>query len=122
MTTRRAGGLRLIDWTGERCVPWAPDVQVVYEHYHRYLWARGLAAGVRVLDLGSGEGFGAAILAEAATEVVGIDIAPDAVAHAQANYDASNLEFRVGSATDLSDLQDDAFDLVVAFEVIEHVG
>ena len=27
----------LIEWTGERCVPWAPDVQVVYEHMHRWL-------------------------------------------------------------------------------------
>jgi len=59
---RRAAAPRLIEWTGERCVPWAPDVQVVYEHMHRYLWAAGLVAGRRVLDVGSGEGFGAAIL------------------------------------------------------------
>ena len=36
---RRAAAPRLIEWTGERCVPWAPDVQVVYEHFHRYIWA-----------------------------------------------------------------------------------
>ncbi|MHB8233657.1 MAG: hypothetical protein ACYDHT_03295, partial [Solirubrobacteraceae bacterium] len=71
---RRAGAPRLIEWTGERCVPWAPDVQVVYEHMHRYLWAAQLVQGKRVLDLGSGEGFGAAILGDTATQVVGVDV------------------------------------------------
>ena len=42
---RRTGAPRLIEWTGERCVPWAPDVQVVYEHMHRYLWATALVEG-----------------------------------------------------------------------------
>ncbi len=68
---RRAGAPRLIEWTGERCVPWSPDVQVVYEHLHRYLWAAQLVTGKRVLDLGSGEGFGASILADNASEVRG---------------------------------------------------
>ena len=68
------GAPRLIEWTGERCVPWAPDVQVVYEHLHRYLWARRLVGGRRVLDLASGEGFGSAILSEEAEEVVGFEI------------------------------------------------
>ncbi|NTW42332.1 MAG: hypothetical protein HGA44_21070, partial [Cellulomonadaceae bacterium] len=40
---------RLIEWTGERCVPWTVDLQVVYEHYHRYLLAAGLAGGKRIL-------------------------------------------------------------------------
>jgi len=26
---------RRIEWTGERCVPWTDDLQVIYEHYHR---------------------------------------------------------------------------------------
>ncbi len=116
-----AGAPRLIEWTGERCVPWAPDIAVVYEHYHRYLWAQALVAGRRVLDVGSGEGFGAALLAEEAASVVGIDIASDAIDHARANYAAGNLEFRVASALDLSSVADDSIDAVVALEVIEHI-
>jgi O-antigen biosynthesis protein len=118
---RRAGAPRLIEWTGERCVPWAPDVQVVYEHYHRYLWAGSVVAGRRVLDLGSGEGFGAAILADTATHVVGVDIDERTVEHSQLNYAAENLEFSVGSALDLSAYGDGTFGAVVAFEIIEHV-
>src|SRR3954470_17910661 len=99
---------RLIEATGERIVPWARDAQVIYEHYHRYLWTRPLVAGRRVLDLGSGEGFGAARLAEAGAAVTGFDVDAQAVAHARANYAAP--EFVAGSATDLSRFADGAFD------------
>lgn len=51
-------GKRLIEWTGERCVPWAKDLQVIYEHYHRYAFALRFTEGKRVLDLASGEGYG----------------------------------------------------------------
>ncbi len=118
---RRAGAPRLIDWTGERCVPWAPDVQVIYEHLHRYLWAAQAIAGARVLDLGSGEGFGASILGDSAREVVGIDIDARTVEHAQLNWSSEKVSFRQGSALDLSAFADGSFDAVVAFEVIEHL-
>ena len=118
---RRAGAPRLIEWTGERCVPWAPDVQVVYEHFHRYMWAARVVEGRRVLDLGSGEGFGAAILSESAAHVVGVDVDEPTVEHSKLNYGGENLEFHVGSALDLSSFEDGSFGAVVAFEIIEHV-
>jgi SAM-dependent methyltransferase len=121
MTPRREAAPRLIEWTGERLVPWAPDVQVVYEHFHRYLWALPLVRNCRVLDLASGEGFGSALLAETAASVTGVDIDERAIAHGRANYTAPNLEFRVASAHDLGELPADGFDVVVAFEMIEHV-
>ncbi|HEY7829696.1 MAG TPA: glycosyltransferase [Solirubrobacteraceae bacterium] len=118
---RRAGAPRLIEWTGERCVPWSPDIQVVYEHFHRYLWAARLVAGRRVLDLGSGEGFGAAILADSATHVVGIDVDERTVEHSRLNYASADIEFHKGTALDLSAFADGSFGAVVAFEIIEHV-
>jgi GT2 family glycosyltransferase/SAM-dependent methyltransferase len=118
---RRAAAPRLIQWTGERCVPWTPDVQIVYEHFHRYLWAGRLVSGREVLDLGSGEGFGAAILAASAANVVGLDIDERTVEHSRLNYAAPNLQFRVGTALDLAEFDDGSLGVVVAFEVIEHV-
>lgn len=120
-SVRRAGAPRLIEWTGERCVPWAPDVQVVYEHFHRYLWAARVVRGRAVLDLGSGEGFGAAILSESAERVVGVDVDGRTVEHSRLNYAAPNLEFHVGTALDLSAYEAGSFGAVVAFEIIEHV-
>jgi SAM-dependent methyltransferase len=121
MPPRTAGAPRLIEWTGERIVPWAPDAQVIYEHFHRYLWAQPLVAGRRVLDLGSGEGFGAALLADVAGSVTGVDIDERAVEHSRTNYVAPNLDFLVAAATDLSAFDDGTFGAVVAFEMIEHV-
>jgi O-antigen biosynthesis protein len=122
MPGRTAGAPRLIEATGERIVPWARDAQVIYEHFHRYLWAQPLVDGRRVLDLGSGEGFGAALLADTAKAVTGVDIDARTVEHSRANYVAPNLGFEVASATDLSAFADGAFDAVVAFEMIEHVA
>ncbi len=102
-------------------MPWTPDVQVVYEHFHRYLWAARVVDGRRVLDLGSGEGFGAAILAESAAHVVGVDLDERTVEHSKLNYAAANLEFHIGTAIDLSPYQTGSFGAVVAFEIIEHL-
>ena len=94
-----------------------PDV---YEHLHRYLWAQPLMAGRRVLDLGSGEGFGAALLADRAASVTGVDIDERTVQHSRANY--PDIEFAVASAIDLSAFAAASFDAVVTFELIEHVA
>ncbi len=114
---------RLIDWTGERCVPWADDVQVVYEHYHRYALASRYVRGKRVLDLACGEGYGSKLLAAEASAVIGVDIEESAVEHASRTYGGEGLSFRTGSITDPDTLADEAsFDVIVCFEAIEHVA
>jgi len=112
---------RLIDWTGERCVPWTDDIQLVYEHVHRYYFAATLVAGRRVVDLGSGEGYGTAILATRASEAVGIDLDADTVEHSRLNYQRPNLSFVQGSMLDLEALPAKSFDVVTCFEALVHV-
>src|SRR4051812_6147689 len=112
-------GERLIEWTGERCVPWTEDTQVIYEHYHRYAFASRFATGKRVLDLASGEGYGSALMAGPATEVVGLELDPAAVEHARRNY--PGVRFEVGSITDPAALDGERFDVITCFEAIEHV-
>jgi ubiquinone/menaquinone biosynthesis C-methylase UbiE len=112
---------RLIEWTGERCVPWADEVQGIYEHLHRYHFATSFAAGKQLLELASGEGYGAAILAQHAAHVTAIDIDHDSIAHSRTTYDLPNLEFVEGSMLDLGSFEDAAFDVVVCFEALEHV-
>lgn len=106
--------------TGERYLP-EYDGDWTLEHVHRYLAARELAAGKEVLDIASGEGYGAAMLAAVAGRVVGVDIDAGAVREAAAKYRAGNLIFRRGNATAIP-LEDHSVDLVVSFETIEHVA
>ena len=116
-----AAATRLIEWTGERCVPWTDDVQVVYEHLGRYHFAAPVTRGRRVVDVGSGEGYGAALLAAVAAEVVGIELDPRSVEHARLNHVRPNLHFVQGSVLDRAAYGDRRFDAAVCFEVLEHL-
>ena len=98
------------------------DAQVVYEHLHRYVLARELAHGRQVIDVGCGEGYGAALLAGLGSDVLGVDIDPEIIEHARQAYVADNLRFEVGSADGLEGVDDATFDLVVCFEVLEHMA
>ena len=79
-----------------------------------------LAHRKRVLDIACGEGYGSNLLAAAGAEVIGIDIAPDVIAHAKRAYPRQNLIFREGSCLNIP-MDDKSIDLVVSFETIEHL-
>jgi SAM-dependent methyltransferase len=110
----------LAEFTGERVIPGEVDVDLLNEHLARYTFAARLARGKRVLDAGCGAGYGAAELAHAAQSVVGIDCAMEAVGFAREHYRLPNLQFEQSSCTALPH-RDSSFDLVVGFEVIEHL-
>lgn len=77
----------------------------------------GVAAGMDVLDLGCGDGTTALPAAQRGAKVVGVDIAENLVAAGNARAAAEglhNLRFQAGDASDLRDLADESFDLVVS--------
>ena len=108
------------EFTGERVIPGQVDVDLLNEHMARYTFAARLARGKRVLDAGCGAGYGSAELARTAESVVGVDRAPEAIEFARAHYAARNLTFEEASCEALPH-GGGSFDLVVAFEVIEHL-
>lgn len=107
---------------GERFIPGA-GVEIAYHHWLRYLFARQLAAGKRVLDVASGEGYGAAFLAKVAAHVDGFDASAEAVAHARTKYGGdTRLELTCSDVESFfRSAQPASYDLVTAFEIIEHV-
>jgi len=110
-----------LEFTGERFTPECVR-EIWYEHWHRYVFARAFAPGRRVLDAACGEGYGSAMLADAAASVLGVDIADAAVAHARQRYaEHANLRFEQGDCTALT-CADGQFDLIVSFETLEHVA
>ena len=110
---------RHLHFTGERITTEIAG-EVEAEHYHRYCFARDFCVGRDVLDIASGEGYGAAILADVARSVIGVERDADAVAFSKANYVVPALNFLVGDALDIP-LADASIDVVVSFETLEHV-
>jgi SAM-dependent methyltransferase len=111
----------MLEWTGERFLPWINESALAYEHLHRYAYAATLVKGKRVLDLACGEGYGSRMLAETASSVVGVDIDEDIIGHAAERYRSPALQFMRGSITAVPISEGRSFDAIVCFEAIEHI-
>ena len=77
----------------------------------------GITDGLRVLDLGCGDGTTAVPAAQLGADVLGVDIAANLVAAGNARAQSlglANLRFQEGDASDLHELDDERFDLVVS--------
>lgn len=89
-------------------------------HLARYKFALPRVANRRVLDVATGSGYGAALLAQAASNVVGLDYCVEALEFAQRYVAASNVGF-VGADAHSLPFRQSTFDTIVSFETIEHV-
>ena len=77
----------------------------------------GVINGLKVLDLGCGDGTTALPAARLGADVLGVDIARNLVAAGNARAKAqglTNCTFQEGDASNLHDLEDRSFDLVVS--------
>ena len=105
--------------TGERTVPglaeenyWFRRHEVVYRRLSQRCVDR------EVLEAGCGEGYGAELIADVATRVIGLDYDEQTVAHVRARY--PRIDVRHGNLAELP-LPAGAVDVVVNFQVIEHL-
>jgi SAM-dependent methyltransferase len=78
----------------------------------------GIKKGLKVLDLGCGDGTTTALpAAKLGADVLGVDIARNLVAAGNRHVQSEgikNLQFQEGDAADLAELRDQSFDIVVS--------
>lgn len=111
--------------TGERTLPGIADERYWFQrHVVAYLVAAehlATTSGAVVLDAGCGEGYGLDLLARGgADRVIGVDLDLQVVEHATATYARGDIEVVRAELSTLP-FPDDEVDLVVSFQVIEHL-
>ncbi|MGK2869801.1 MAG: class I SAM-dependent methyltransferase [Mycobacterium sp.] len=105
--------------TGERTIPGLAEENYWFRR-HEVVYQRlaDRCAGRDVLEAGPGEGYGADLIAGVARTVTGVDYDEQAVAHIRAKY--PRVHMHLGNLADLP-LSDGSVDVVVNFQVIEHL-
>jgi 2-polyprenyl-3-methyl-5-hydroxy-6-metoxy-1,4-benzoquinol methylase len=111
-------GVPPLSLTGERTLPDVPEENYWFQrHLAVYRWIGERVAGLDVVDMACGEGYGAAELARRAARVTGVDANPEAFEHARLKYTRPGVEFE----RDLVQSWSGECDAVVFLQTIEHV-
>jgi SAM-dependent methyltransferase len=104
--------------TGERTLPDVPAENYWFRrHLAVYRWIAERCAGLDVIDMASGEGYGTDVLAARATTVTGVEANPDAFEHARLKYTRPGVKF----VRDMVEMYSAPCDAVVFLQTIEHV-
>ena len=112
-------GVPPLELTGERTLPDVPAENYWYRrHLAVYEWIADHVEGLRVADLASGEGYGSAVLARTAADVIGVDANPDAYEHARLRYTLPNLRFERALVEEFREPRD----AIVFLQTIEHIA
>jgi SAM-dependent methyltransferase len=111
-------GVPPLELTGERTLPDVPAENYWFRrHLVVYEWIAERCAGLKVVDMACGEGYGTDVLARRAREVTGVDANPDAFEHARLKYTRPGVRF----ARNMIELHSEPCDAVVFLQTIEHV-
>ncbi len=105
----------------ERTYPETPDVPTFQHHLARYEFLLPMIRkSDEILETGCGAGYGSRMLSERARSVVAIDYSSVALEYARERYSAPNLTHLLMNCHRLA-FADASFDLIVSFEVYEHL-
>jgi SAM-dependent methyltransferase len=112
-------GIPPLELTGERTLP---DVPVENYWFRRHLavyeWIGERCAGLDVVDMACGEGYGVEVLSRRARRVTGVEANPEAYEHARLKYTRPGVRI----ARDMIETYSEPCDAVVFLQTIEHVS
>lgn len=114
-----------LDFTGERLIPEINRGEsFFYEHLARYLFAGQFVKEKIVLDAGCGSGYGSFIISKYgfAKKIYSVDISTEALSYARRKYNCDNIIYSLDNVERLSNFHDKTIDVVLAFEIIEHLN
>lgn len=77
--------------------------------------------GKKILDIGCSYGWFEKYVGKKSKEIIGIDLDEEDLGRARKEVRFKNVKFKQGSALDLSKFKENYFDVVVMFDVIEHI-
>lgn len=80
-----------------------------------------LGPGIRVLDIGCGNGYTAGMLLNEGCDVTGVDLSEEGIDLARKTYPTGRFELMSADEHLLRNLDCEPFDLVVSTEVVEHL-
>jgi SAM-dependent methyltransferase len=111
-------GVPPLSLTGERTLPDVPAENYWFRrHLAVYEWIARRSAGLDVVDMACGEGYGVDVLARRARRVTGVDANPEAHEHARLKYTRPGVRF----VRTLVEKYDEPCDAIVFLQTIEHV-
>jgi len=99
------------------------DASHMHRHFmpHVVAFAEPLKPGVRVLDIGCGNGYACGKFLEHGASVVGIDLSVEGIQLARAKYPTGRFELMAADDDVLQKLGEEPFDVVISTEVVEHL-
>jgi 2-polyprenyl-3-methyl-5-hydroxy-6-metoxy-1,4-benzoquinol methylase len=104
--------------TGERTLPDVPAENYWFRrHLAVYEWIATRCAGLDVVDMACGEGYGVDVLARRAAHVTGVDANPEAHEHARLKYSRPGVRL----VRDMVQTYAEPCDALVFLQTIEHV-
>src|SRR4051795_2050050 len=115
---QQPNGVPPLSLTGERTLPDVPLENYWFRrHLAVYEWVADRCAGLDVVDMACGEGYGVDVLARRARRVTGVDANPEAHEHARLKYTRPGVRF----VRDLVESYSEPCDAIVFLQTIEHV-
>ncbi len=112
--------------TAERLIPEHYDSNIYdyllfLKHQYAYILAsKYINKEISVLEIGSGDGYGANLLSKTNASITALEIDEESVEIAKIRYNKPNIKFEIYDGYNIN-YPDHSFDVIISFQVIEHI-